>query len=198
LVRYKYRKLIPPTRHKPLNSKLINEYSILNSGTWKRKAAPISFLYKLQRKETASCTGGNRLPSPLPSPDVPASHSSSGFLAIDGALSGSSFQSDLEDLYISIVDHVRSYYISGPTAMVPSQGEIEVLIAEMSIPWPQIRLLLKDPENRHGVLVLCIAWVTLSRCLLLESGVCSSPSNSFLPPEIVMPSPLRPRSAGAP
>jgi hypothetical protein len=107
-------------------------------------------------------------------------------------------QSDLEGLYISIVDHVRSYYISGPTAMVPSQGEIEVLIAEMSIPWPQIRLLLKDPENRHGVLVLCIAWVTLSRCLLLESGVCSSPSNSFLPPEIVMPSPLRPRSAGAP
>jgi hypothetical protein len=100
----------------------------------KGKLHRFPFFYKLQRKETASCTGGNRLPSPLPSPDVPVSHSSSGFLAIDGALSGSSIQSDLEDLYISIVDHVCSYYISRPTAMVPSQGEIEVLIAEMSIP----------------------------------------------------------------
>jgi hypothetical protein len=151
----------------------------------KGKPHRFPFFYKLQRKETASCTGGSQSPSPLPSPDVPASHSSSGFLAIDGALSDSSIQSDLEDLYISIVDHVRSYYISGPTEMVPSQGGIEVLIAGMSIPWPQVQLLLKDPENRHGVLVLCIAWVTLSRCLLLKSGICSSPSNSFLPPEIV-------------
>ena len=143
------------------------------------------FFHKLYRKETASCLGGKQSPSPLSSPDIHASYSSSGYFGTDGALSDSSIHCDFEDLYVSIVEHVGSYYVSGPTEVVPSQGDIEVAATGLSVPWPQIQRLLKDPENRHGVLTLCIAWVTLSRCLLLKLGMSNSPGSSFLPPEIV-------------
>jgi hypothetical protein len=126
------------------------------------------------------------LPSPpLYSPDLSPSYLSSNLPGVNGPLSDASIHADFLDLYRSITRHVENFYSADVNIRPASQEEIELATAGLSLPWASLRVLLHDPRQRPGILVLCIAWATLSRCLLLKLGMSNSPGSSFLPPEIV-------------
>lgn len=152
-----------------------------------KQSRPMSFLHKLHSKGRRLSDGKvTQLSSPpLNSPDIPTSLSSPSNSGVNGPLSNASIHADFFDLYVSIFNHVRNYYSSESTGATASQSEIQHAIVGLSIPWTHIRVLLHNPRYRRGILTLCIAWVTLSRCLLLKLGMSNSPGSSFLPPEIV-------------
>jgi hypothetical protein len=151
-----------------------------------KRSRQISFLHRLHHRESRPVDGKEtQPPSPLPSPETTPSLPSPSLVGVDGPLSDGTIHADFFDLYASIINHVRDYYSFESFGATASQVDIEPAITGLSIPWTQIRILLHNPRYRHGILTLCIAWVTLSRCLLLKLGMSNSPGSSFLPPEIV-------------
>lgn len=121
----------------------------------------------------------------ISSPDHLPSYSSCFIPGVNGPLSDAAIHADFLDLYDSITRHVEDYYSADVSIRPASQEEIELATAGLFLPWESVRVLLQNPQQRRGVLVLCIAWATLSRCLLLKLGMSNSPGSSFLPPEIV-------------
>ncbi|KAF1993422.1 hypothetical protein P154DRAFT_589666 [Amniculicola lignicola CBS 123094] len=94
-------------------------------------------------------------------------------------------EDDFSSLYVAIVNHVNKHYSKTKDDNIVSQVMVEHAIAGISVPWYHIVALLADPESRPGTLVMCIAWMILSRSLLLKLGMSNSPGSTFLPPEIV-------------
>jgi hypothetical protein len=146
-----------------------------------------SFLHKLHLGIGRSHDEDERQPPtpPLASPDISIYPSSLSPSDTVGLLSNAAIHADYFDLYASIASHVRRFYSRKFFDEMASQGEVEHALSGLPIPWTRIRILLHDPKDRHGILTLCISWVTLSRCLLLKPGMNNSPGSSFLPPEVV-------------
>lgn len=173
----------PAYKNQPPNS----ARSIDNMEPLRRRTRQLSFLHKIHpRVRRMSDSGYSSVPSPICS----STESFSSFpfpklTAGSGRIPDAAIYADFSSLYTSISDHVDNYYSSESVVVSASQLDIETAGAGLSMPWTRIRLLLHDPESRRLILILCIAWNTLSRCSLLSVGTSSLPGNCFLPPEIV-------------
>ncbi|KAK7192097.1 hypothetical protein PSPO01_01669 [Paraphaeosphaeria sporulosa] len=152
-----------------------------------KRSRQMSFLHRLHNRGRRPSDGREtQLPSPsITSPETSPPLPSPSLFGVNGPLSDASIHADFFDLYASIIDHVRNYYSCESIGATASQTDIEPAIVGLSIPWTRIRVLLHKPRYRREILTLCIAWVMLSRCLLLKLGMSNSPGSSFLPPEIV-------------
>lgn len=101
----------------------------------------------------------------------------------NGSLPDNLIQSDYDDLFQSIVNHVRTYYTMDVCGQA-LKAKITHATAGLYLPTQKIMSLLNHPRTREGALVMCISWKILSRCLLLKFGINNRPGSTFLPPEI--------------